>query len=63
MEFALINFRVKPQDRQRLRIALLQRGQTLQEYFAGIVERELDKVRAELAPVAVAVNDRQGDAD
>jgi hypothetical protein len=52
MEFALINFRVAPQDRRRLRVALLQRGQTLQGYFASVVERELDNVRAELVSVA-----------
>jgi hypothetical protein len=38
----MINFRVKPEERTQLRVALLQRGQTIQEYFAGIVARILE---------------------
>jgi hypothetical protein len=38
----MINFRVKPEERTQLRVALLQRGQTIQEYFAGIVARMLE---------------------
>lgn len=53
MEFALINFRVTPQDRRRLRVVLLQRGQTLQEYFADVVARELTRAQADLVPVLV----------
>jgi hypothetical protein len=39
----MINFRVKPEERTQLRVALLQRGQTIQDYFAGIVARILEK--------------------
>ena len=53
MEWALINFRVTPQDRRLLRVVLLQRGQTLQEYFADVVARELTRGQADLVPVLV----------
>jgi hypothetical protein len=38
-----VNFRVKPEERTQLRVALLQRGQTIQEYFAGVVARILEQ--------------------
>jgi hypothetical protein len=41
MQTVLINFRVKPQERQQLRLELLRQGQTVQEYFARIVARML----------------------
>jgi hypothetical protein len=42
MESALINFRVTPRERQRLRITLLEEGNTLQEFFAAIVRQKLN---------------------
>lgn len=41
MKHALINFRVRPSERQQLRVVLLQEGQTLQEFFASIVRKKL----------------------
>jgi hypothetical protein len=40
-EFAVINFRVTPQDRQRLRVMLLGEGQTIQAFFDQVVKEKL----------------------
>jgi hypothetical protein len=41
-EFAVINFRVTPQERQRLRVMLLEEGQTVQAFFDQVVKEKLD---------------------
>ena len=42
-EFAVINFRVTPQERQRLRVMLLEEGQTVQAFFDQVVKEKLDR--------------------
>lgn len=41
MEFVIINFRVTPTERQRLRVALLEEGVTLQAFFVQVVREKL----------------------
>jgi hypothetical protein len=40
-EFAVINFRVTPQERQRLRVMLLEEGKTVQAFFDQMVKEKL----------------------
>jgi hypothetical protein len=42
-EFAVINFRVTPQERQRLRVMLLEEGQTVQAFFDRLVKEKLSR--------------------
>ena len=42
-EFAVINFRVSPQERQRLRMMLLGEGQTVQAFFDQVVKEKLSQ--------------------
>lgn len=41
MGFEVINFRVSPDQRPQLRIALMKKGHSLQSFFAGVVAKEL----------------------
>jgi hypothetical protein len=58
MEWVLINFRVKPIERQVLRIALLAEGKTLQDFFATVVANESHA--RQLGPQPVAAEQAEG---
>ena len=42
-EFAVINFRVTPQERLNLRLRLLGEGQTVQAFFEQVVKEKLSQ--------------------
>ena len=50
VEFAVINFRVSPQERQRLRVMLLGEGQTVQAFFEQVVKEKLSQSKGILEP-------------
>jgi hypothetical protein len=43
-EFAVINFRVTPQERLNLRVRLLGEGQTVQAFFERVVKEKLSQM-------------------